>query len=256
MTQAARAAVARSHRAAQELVVAHHVVATLSSEGRYVSRLDRVPQGLGRSPDFIITSDGVDVAVEHTRYLGPAAVQAAGAAVDRVEAGVKDLLASDVRRLGATVAVMVRYSVAALEGHDARGTRRDASAFAEAIREVLSREPSAREGALPALAAWVEDAEVGLLASAEPSLYFVKSPDMDHVSPDPDDFVRRTVESKGDQHAGFAAAGILAIQAMFADEVEDIELGLRRYPAPVPWWRVYVVKSEAHLVFERGDLAP
>jgi hypothetical protein len=89
---------------------------------------------------------------------------------------------------------------------------------------------------------------VTLLPGPHDGFHIVQSPD--EAQPDLDDFVARTIASKGDQHVGHAERAILAVDAMF-DDADDLRLAFERSSVRVPWWRVYqVLRSEATLVCE------
>jgi hypothetical protein len=242
-----RGALQRFRVARNEEVVAHAVVAALSGEGRVVTRLDRIPQTSGRSPDFLAETDGRDIAIEIVRYLSPSDHQAAMARVILVEAAVRERLGTDAKRIGKTIAVSLSHSVEGLAGHRRQDVGRDADAIASAVRSALAG-PADPLGDRPLASTvpWVEHAHVGLVESHDPSSYFLKS----GSEPDPDTFVHQVVGAKADQHLGFADTAILVVNAMFDDYAEDLADAFGRYEGQLPWWRVYVVRHDAKLVYE------
>ena len=90
-----------------------------------------------------------------------------------------------------------------------------------------------------------------LLPGPRDGFYILQQPD--EAQPDLDDFVARTIASKGDQHVGHAERCILAVDATF-DDAKPLRLALDRSPVRVPWWQVYqVLRSDATLVYEETD---
>ena len=102
----------------------------------------------------------------------------------------------------------------------------------------------------PTTVPWIVDAQLSVVPSVEPSVYFGIAPGLSDGVPDPDAFLDQVVRAKADQHLGHASRAILAVFGMFRDEAEDLADAFSRWQDPVPWWRVYFVRDAATLVYE------
>ena len=94
----------------REDLVASAVGASLRTEGRVITEPYRPEEGIGRSPDWMLTLDGEPVALEVTRLLPPADVQKARHLMVRIETMARDLLAPIVARMDGQVLVNLAYS--------------------------------------------------------------------------------------------------------------------------------------------------
>lgn len=236
----------------QERMTAQAVLALLLSEGHAVADMRAPKQGDGRSPDFLLELDGETMALEVTRYLGPAAVQKAASRVELVERAVGDLLREDAREAGGKLVVDIRYAVEALQSHRRADVSRDAEVIARAVRRARRATQANPSTSVPVDTGlpWVTSMTVAVLVSPEPGAYFGTSPGFPDAAVDADDFIARTIEAKAGQHLGHASRAILAVQGMFRDDAENLAEAVRRYSDTVPWWRVYFVRGDAFLVYE------
>ena len=234
----------------REDLVASAVGASLRTEGRVITEPYRPEEGIGRSPDWMLTLDGEPVALEVTRLLPPADVQKAQHLMVRIETIARDLLAPIVARMDGQVLVNLAYSTYDVAGLGGARLTAAASQLADDVRTALgSAEPGIDNGiTLASTLPWVVDCEVTLLLGPHKGFYIIQAPDATQ-QPDLDAFVTRTIAKKGDQHVGHADRAILAVDAMFPD-AEDLRDAFARTSADVPWWRVYLVHgSEATLVW-------
>jgi hypothetical protein len=197
----------------------------------------------------MMTLDGEPMALEVTRLLPPAHVQKAQNVVTRIETGMHEFLAPVIAGVGGQVLLLLAYSARGVADRRRDSLASDTRILASEVRQTLQR---LVEGSAPveirSPIRWVLRAEVTLLPGPRDGFYILQQPD--EAQPDLDDFVARTIASKGDQHVGHAERAILAVDAMF-DDADDLRLAFERSSVRVPWWRVYqVLRSEATLVCE------
>lgn len=234
----------------REHVVAAAVATVLRTEGRVVENPYRPVEGQVRSPDWMLTLDGEPTALEVTRLLPPAHVQKAQSVVTHIETGIRAFLAPVITGVGGKVLLSLAYSARGVAERRRDRLASDTRILASEVRQTLN---GLVEGPEPVQIAspvhWVLRAEVTLLPGPQDGFYIVQAPD-EAQQQDLDDFVARTVASKGDQHLGHAERAILAVDAMF-DDAEDLLEAFGRSPVAVPCWRVYqVLRSDATLVYE------
>jgi hypothetical protein len=122
-------------------MIGQAVVAGLLTDGYQVARLERPPLGGGRSPDFLVRIGATPVAIEVVDFRSPPEVQKAAARVRSVEQALKVLLAADAVRLGARLALSVRFRVDPLQDFPRPAVQRDAARLAADIRAVLPEGP-------------------------------------------------------------------------------------------------------------------
>ena len=233
----------------REDLVASAVAAVLRTEGRVVENPYRPVEGQTRSPDWMLTLDGEPTALEVTRLLPPAHVQKAQNVVTRIENGMHEFLAPVIAGVGGHVLLSLAYSARGVADRRRDSLASDTRILASEVRQTLQRLVEGSEPVeIRSPIRWVLRAEVTLLPGLRDGFYILQQPD--EAQPDLDDFVARTIASKGDQHVGHAGQAILAVDAMF-DDADDLRLAFDRSPVRVPWWRVYqVLLSDATLVYE------
>jgi hypothetical protein len=196
----------------------------------------------------MMTLDGEPTALQVIRLLPPAHVQKAESVVTHIETGVRGILTPAITGVGGQVFLALAYSASGVAGRRRDRLVSDTRILASEVRQTLNRlvegpEPVDIESPIP----WIVRAEVTLLPGPHDGFHIVQAPD-EAQQPDLDDFVARTIDSKGDQHVGHAERAILAVDAEFPDE-EDLREAFDRSPVPVSWWRVYLVHgSKATLV--------
>ena len=231
--------------------VAAAVAAVLRTEG-FIVEGDRPPLGGGRSPDFILAIDTVPTALEVTRLFPRAHVQKAEHLVTRIETEVRRLLANAITGVGGQVLVGLSYSasgVASLKRRQMAVAAQQLAAEMGAVFVSLRSKPDTFVE-MPSSLPWVIAADLSLVPGPHDGFYIIQKPD-EAQQPNLDDILARTIDSKGDQHVGYADRAILALDAMVDDE-DDLREAFARSSVPVPWWRVYqVLRSAATLVFER-----
>jgi len=234
----------------REDLVAAAVAASLRTEGHVVEQAYRPEQGQTRSPDWMVTIDGVPTALEVTRLLPRDHVQRAEALVASIESRLRGLRAPAITGIGGQVLLGLAYSASGVAKRVRPQLTADTRRLFEEVRQtldlrVVGPQPVDMESAVP----WVIRADVSLVPGPQDGFYIVQAPD-EAQQPDLDDFITRTIASKGDQHVGHAEQAILAVDAEFPD-ADDVREVLDRSPVAVPWWRVYLVYgSDATLVFE------
>jgi hypothetical protein len=244
----------REYRRQREEVVASAVAAVLRTEGRVVEDGCRPAVGQTRSPDWMLTIDGVPAALEVTALLPRPHVQKAERLiVDQIEAGVRGMLMPRIDGLGGQVVLGLAYSASGVAGRGRTLLATDTETLAVEVRATLDRLPAGGESVdLESSVPWVIRAELILIPGPHDGFYVSQAPD-DAQQPDLDDWVGRVIESKGDQHVRHADRGILAIDSMF-DDAEDLREAFGLAGTSVPWWRVYsVVGSTATLILETID---
>lgn len=243
----------RFHLSRQEELTAQTVFALLLSQGHDVIEVRRPPLGDGRSPDFVFQLDGRPVALEVVRYLERQEAQKALSRVFSVESALQERLAPDAAAAQGKIAINLRYSAPALRAHKRRDVGPDADRLAADVRAAIARATTSPVNMVdvPTGVPWIEDAQVTVLPGEEPGTYFAIPPGLPAGIPDPDEFIRRTIASKGSQHIGHGDKAILAVLGMFHDDAEDLALAFKRWTAPIPWWRVYFVRYSATLVYEQ-----
>jgi hypothetical protein len=149
----------------QEELTAQVVFALLLSEGHDVVDVGRPRQSGGRSPDFVFRLDGQAVALEVVRYLEPSEAQKALSRVNLVERALQDRLNPEAMGLDRTIAISVRYSVAALQAHKRRDVDLDADQLAAGVRAVMAATTASAVDMVEVSTSipWIEDLQVSLL---------------------------------------------------------------------------------------------
>ncbi len=244
----------RERRRRREELVASAVVALIRTEGHLVEDGYRPTEGQTRSPDWMLTIDGVPAALEVTALLPRPHVQKAERLiVDQIEAGVRAMLMPRIDGLGGQVVLGLAYSASGVAGRGRTLLATDTETLAVEVRAILDRLAAGTEFVdIESSVPWVIRAEVILIPGPHDGFYVSHAPD-DAQQPDLDDWVGRVIEAKGDQHVRHADRGILAIDSIF-DDAEDLREAFGRAGTSVPWWRVYsVVGSTATLVHETID---
>jgi hypothetical protein len=233
-------------------VVAHAVAAVLRSEGHEVERKYRPSAGSSRTRDWIASINGVPTAIEVTRLLPPPYVRKAQNRVSHVEIGVQGFLTPAITGVGGQVLLALAYSASGVAARRRDRLVSDTRVLASEVRQTLNRlvegsEPIAIASPIP----WVARAEVTLIPGPQDGFHVVQLPD--DARPDLDGFVARTIAAMANQHLGYAAQAILAIDARFPD-ADELRVAFGRSPVPVPWWRVYhVLGSDATLAFDMNS---
>jgi len=237
----------------REDVVASAVAAVLRTEGRVVENPYRPVEGQARHPDWMLTLDGEPTALEVTRLLPPAHVQKAQHVVTRIETGIRDFLTPAITGVGGQVLLSLAYSARGVAERRRDSLASDTRILASEVRQTLRLVAGPEPVEIRSPIRWVLRADVTLLPGPHDGFYILQQPD--DTQPDVDDFVARTIASKGDQHVDHAGRAILAVDTTF-DDADPLRLAFDRSPVRVPWWRVYQVRrSDAALVYEETDEA-
>lgn len=239
----------------QEELTSQAVFALLLSQGRVITDVGRPPLGGSRSPDFIFRLDGQPGALEVVRYLDRQDAQKAMSRVILVEHALQERLKPDAMAIHGKVAIALRYSVAALQTHKRADVGVDADQLAVDVRAAMKQRTPNDDNLVEILTSvrWVIHVQVSVWPSDEPGAYFSIAPGLPDGTPDPDGFVERTIHSKADQHLGYASRAILVVLGMFHDDAEDLTAAFERWSGPVPWWRVYFVRSDATLIYQQSS---
>ena len=243
----------RDYNRRREDLVATAVAAVLRAEGHVIEDGYRPAEGEARSPDWMMVIDGVPTALEVTRLLPRAHVQKAESLVTDIETQARHILMPIVAGCGGQVLLGVSYSASGVATLSRAQLASDAPRLASEVDAVLARP---RFGAdmfveMPSSVTWVIRADVMLVPGPQDGFYIIQKPD-EAQQPNLDDILARTIDSKGDQHVGYAGRAILALDAMF-DDVDDLREAFEHCRVAVPWWRVYsVVGSGATPVFEHS----
>ena len=239
----------RDYARRREDVVAAAVAAVLRIEGRVVENPYRPVEGQARRPDLVLTLDGEPTALEVTRLLPPAHVQKAQHVVTRIETGIRDFLTPAITGVGGQVLLSLAYSARGVAERRRDRLASDTRILASEVRQTLQRLVGGPEPVeIRSPIRWVLRADVTLLPGPHDGFYILQQPD--EAQPDVDEFVARTIASRGDQHVGHAERAILAVDTT-VDDAEPLRLAFERSPVRVPWWRVYqVLRSDATLVHE------
>jgi hypothetical protein len=232
----------------REDVVASAVAAVLRTEGRVVENPYRPVEAQARHPDWMLTLDGEPTALEVTRLLPPAHVQKAQHVVTRIETGIRDFLTPAITGVGGQVLLSLAYSARGVAERRRDSLASDTRILASEVRQTLRLVAGPEPVEIRSPIRWVLRADVTLLPGPRDGFYILQQPD--DAQPDVDDFVARTIASKGDQHVDHAGRAILAVDTTF-DDADPLRLAFDRSPVRVPWWRAYqVLRSDATLVYE------
>jgi hypothetical protein len=224
-----------------EETTAHAVIAHLLAEGRSVTNLQRVREGRGPSPDFLVTIDGAPVALEVKRYIDQQAAKAEFG-VEMLEGELKPLLDSTAAQMQCKLVLDLTFAVEQLQHYGRLDAARDAGLLAPCI--VAAARPALDDlveivSPIP----WLQRPGVfAYYSPAEPSFFIASMAPGMTVHPKAEAWVAWVVPAKGHQHLGHAEAAILAIASEF-DETESLVPAFASSKLAIPWWRVYDVSN-------------
>jgi hypothetical protein len=236
-----------------EETTAHAVIAQLLTEGRSVTSLHRVPEGLGPSPDFLVTIDGTLVALEVKRFIEERAAKAE-AGVQRLEEALKKHLDPIASQMRCKLVLDLTFAVESLQNYSRRDAARDAGLLAPSIKAAARL---ALENLVPieSPVPWVQGVGVwSVYYPAEPCFYVGSTGPGIVVHPEARAWVVWAIEAKGNQHVGHAETAILAIASQF-DEAAELMAAFAGSELTIPWWRAYDVLGggSVRLVYSQSD---
>ena len=231
----------RERAANAEATTAHAVAAHLLAEGRHAADLRRVPEGSGRSPDFMLAVDGVDVALEVVRFIDERQAKAE-AGVRLFERALKVLLDPIAKQMSCQVALDLTFDTDQLQDYGLRDAKRDAELIAPAIIAALSPVPLTLTNIESAVLWLLRPGLQAFYSPADPSFFIGSTAPKGHFRPEAAEFVPWVIEAKGDQHLGHSDTAMLAILCE-GDDTDELVTAFDAACEPVPWARVYAVWS-------------